>query len=256
MRYQLDKVMLGMFMGLLLACTSAFAGPPARPMIISGELLVDGAPVAEGTELKITISQTETVVKTKQSEGGTAYYRIVLAPFDPNKPDAPKFREGDSVRFLLLGQESLDAMPQMAWKPGAVLKNILLRTVIQEAPSILAASATQDADGKWVLKSTIRPIASKGDGDAALSYRIKWLVRKAAGVTTDNSGTQQKPQAVVVAEDTLPSVSADRESVLTYGGTLKDTEVFGLFVTPLTVDAKNGPSVRQTVYPVLTKGAL
>ncbi|MBI5233725.1 MAG: hypothetical protein HY880_05160 [Deltaproteobacteria bacterium] len=237
-------------------CTSAFAGPPARPMVISGELLADGAPVAEGAELKITIAQAEAVVKTKQSEGGTAYYRIVLAPFDPMKPDLPRFGNGDSIRFLSLGQESLADMPPLAWKPGTVVINVLLRTVIQEAPSILAASATQDADGKWVLKSTIRPIAPKGDADAALSYRIKWFVRKAAGVATDDSGTQQKPQAVKAAEETLSSISTDKESVLSYGGTLNETELFELYVTPLAGDGKNGPSVRQTVYPVQTKGAL
>ena len=256
MKFRLDKAMIGMVMGLLLTCASAFAGPPARPMVISGELLVDGTPVADDTELKITIAQAEAVVRTKQSEGGMAYYRIVLTPFDPMKPELPRFREGDSIRFLSLGQESLDTMPQMAWKPGTVLKNILVRTVIQEAPSLLAASAMQDADGKWVLKSTIHPIAPKRDADAALSYRIKWLVRKAAGSATGDSGTPQEPRAVVVAEETLSSISTDKESVLSYGGTLTETELFELYVTPLAGDGKSGPSVRQTVYPVLTKGAL
>lgn len=252
MKLRLDKAMIGMVMGLLLMCASAFAGPPARPMVISGELLVDGTPVAEGTELKLMVAQTEIVVKTKQHEGGTAYYRTVLAPVDPNKPEAPRFREGDTVRFLSLGQEAL-ADITLPWKPGVVLKNVLVRTDIQEVPLLSIASATQGNDGKWVLKSTIRPMARK-DGNAALSYRTKWLVRKAAGVGTDNSGTPQEPLAVVVAEEKLSSDIT--ESVLSYGGTLKETELFELYVTPLAGDGKNGPSVRQTVYPVLTKGAL
>lgn len=86
----------------------------------------------------------------------------------------------------------------------------------------------------------------------ALSYQIKWFVRKSA------TGTPESPEAPAMpaAEEVLPSVSTEKESSLTYAEVIKDGEVFELCVTPVAGDGKHGPSARQMVNPVLSKGEL
>lgn len=251
------RIMLRKFSGVALAlsvvCAAPlFAGPPARPMVISGEILLEGMPVAEGTELKLLVAQTEMVIATKRTDAGTSWYRVVLPPFDPSKPELQRPREGDPIKFISLGTQSLASITPLKWAAGPVLKNVLPRTAIQKAPTILTTAATQDASGNWRLQSKIRPVDAQENAMQALSYQIKWFVRKSAPTTPEPPATP----AVPAAEEVLPSVSAEKESALTYAGTLKDDEVFELYVIPVAEDGKHGPSARQMVSPLLSKGEL
>lgn len=251
-RIMLRKIS-GMALALSVVCAvPVFAGPPARPMVISGEILLDGMPVTEGTELKLLVAQTESVIATKLTEAGTSWYRVVLPPFDPSKPELQRPREGDPIKFISLGAESLATMTPLKWMSGPVLNNVLIKTTIQKTPTILSAAAAQDSSGKWLLKAKIRPVDSLGSGNEALSYRVKWLVRKTTTVAPDSP----EAQAVNAAEEVLRSVSTEKESSLTYADVIKNGEVFELYVTPQSQDGKNGPSARQMVNPVLTKGDL
>lgn len=249
MRWKLS----GMALALSLVCTAlVFAGPPARPMVISGEILLNGMPPAEGTELKLQVALTEVMIPTKLTEAGTSWYRIVLPPFDPSKPELQRPRPGDPIKFMALGTESLTAVTPLQWISGPVLNNLLIKTAIQQTPTILSASAAQDSNGKWLLKAKIHPINPPGSGNEALSYRFKWLVRKTATIAPESPETQ----AVTAVEEVLPSVSTEKESALTYAGAIENDEIFELYVTPQSQDGKNGPSARQMVHPVLTRGEL
>jgi hypothetical protein len=221
-------------------------------MVISGEILLDGMPPAEGTELKLQVAQTEVLIPTKLTAAGTSWYRIVLPPFDPSKPELQRPRQGDLIKFISLGTQSLAAITPLKWASGPVLKNVLPRTAIQKAPTILTTAAMQDSSGNWLLQSKIRPVDAQESEMQALSYQIKWLVRKSAPATPE---TPETP-AVPAAEEVLPAVSAEKESALAYAGALKDGEVFELYVIPVAEDGKHGPSARQMVYPLLSKGEL
>jgi hypothetical protein len=132
------------------------------------------------------------------------------------------------------------------------LNNILIRTAEHNAPTIVLAAATQDADGKWVLRARIRPADARGSEKEALSYRIKWLLRKGAAAVPDNP----EARTTIAAEEVLPTVSTEQESSLTYALSIEDGEVFELYATPVTADGKSGPSARRLVSPVLTRGEL
>lgn len=236
----------------IVSAALVFAGPPARPMVISGEILLNGMPPAEGTELKLMIAQTEVMIPTKLTAAGTSWYRIVLPPFDPSKPELQRPRQGDLIKFISLGAQSLASMTPLQWMSGPVLNNVLIKTAVQKSPTILSAAAAQDSSGKWLLKAKIRPVDSQGSGNEALSYRIKWLVRK----TTATAADSPEAQAVNAAEEVLRSVNTEKESSLSYADAIKNDEIFELYVTPQSKDGKNGPSARQMVNPVLTKGDL
>lgn len=219
---------------------AAFAGPPARSVLVSGEILVDGMPVPEKTELKLRLAQADVSVETKVSAAGTSYYRLVY----PLKTE-----EAYSLQFISLGAENLTSLPPLTGTGGSVRANVLVRTAIQKEPAILAAAAAQDSDGKWLLTATIRS-GTRGSDEEPLSSSVLWYLRAAAA---EPDGTE--PRARLAAQEILDSASAGNSS-LVYAEAINEGDVFEVYVIPGTKDGKKGPAARQTVIPVLTRGGL
>lgn len=239
-----------LLLALTLVCVpAAFAGPPARPMVITGEVLAEGKPVPEGTLLKFVIGQLEAETRIMVSEEGMSYARLVIPAYDMERKDTPGGREGDLVKFTGLGSYPLSNMPPVKWKRGQNLKrDFFIKQAINERPAIVSASAIQDGE-KWSLKCSIKPIVPHGIDPASVSYRIKWFYTREKA-TVD----EKKETSVFVKEDVLKDPKPGAQSSVEYAGNAADMRFFRVLLTPVLVDRSVGPSVMMDVIPIVTKG--
>lgn len=227
--------------------SSVCAGPPQRAMVVSGEILVNGSPAPEGTELKIMAGQADLVVATRLTEAGTSWYRVVIPPYDPARPELSRPKAGDAMKFVSLGGDSLAAMPPLVWAAGPAVRDVLIGSAAP-SPTILAARAVQDGSGKWVLKASIRPVESQ----EPLSYQVRWLLRRNPAAESDSA----EARATVAAEELVSALTTDKESSLLFAEPLDGGELFEVYVIPQGGDGKRGRAARRAVYPVATGGEL
>lgn len=244
-----------LFWGLVIFAGAALAGPPVRPMVISGEALAEGKTLPEGTVLKFMAGQFELGAKVLVSEEGISYVRLVIPTFDPDRKELPGGREGDLVKFVSLGSYALTDVPPVKWKKGLNVKSdFLVKQVLKERPSIASASAVHDGE-KWALKCAINPVVQKGLDPASVAYRLKWFyLRKTPG---DEKLPDGKPKrSVFVKEELLKDIKPGAESTVEYKDKTADMKFFRLLLTPVMPDGQVGPSVVRDVVPVTTKGEL
>ena len=245
---------------VLLFAGHAYAAPPAQPMVIHGEILAEGKILPEGTELKVSVKGQEISLKTANTAEGLSIYTLKIHAYNPNKPEKPgevRAKEGDEIRFLSLGKYTLAQMPSLKWKQGLIVKkDLLVNQVLQNSPSFMSASATQNGD-KWVLKCKIGPLQQEKPDSSLISYKVKWFYKKTKEPEQAATDGKKADEVVLVKEETLKDVKADKESEITYDGPTKGMKYFEVVVTPEMIpDGAKGPSAVKNVFPIVTQGGI
>src|SRR4030042_368778 len=193
------------------------AGPPKMPMVIYGEVIVDGKQVPKDTVLKVTLGRFDLSSQTTLTETEVSQYRMEIPAYDPEKTDKQGAKEGEEVRFISLANDSLSNISPIKWKTGSVVRqDIFIRTTVQKYAEILSASAKKDAGGKWTFKCNVKPLEQKGLEGASISYKVRWfLKKKQVGPDKEKEG-----QMGLVKEDILKDLRAAKESEIKYDGKL------------------------------------
>ena len=200
---------------LLMFAGTAYAGPPVRPMVISGEALAEGKPLLDGTVLKFMVGQFDMESKVIVSEEGISYVRMVIPAFDPDRKEIPGGRDGDLVMFTSAGPYPLGDMPTVKWKKGLNLRrDFFVKQAIRERPAVASASSVYDGR-MWVLKCSINPITQKGLEPSSVSYRTRWFyIKKTAGGEQPPDGKTKL--SVFIKEDVLKDIKPGAEATVQY----------------------------------------
>ena len=238
--------LLALFVGIV------HAGPPKMPMVIHGEVIVDGRQVPNNTVLKVTLGRFDLSSQTTLTETEGSRYRMEIPAYDPEKTDKQGAKEGEEVKFVSLGNDSLSNISPIKWKTGSVVRqDIFIRTTVQKYPEILSASAKKEAEGKWIFKCNVKPLEQKGLEGASILYKVRWFLKK----KQEGPDKEKEGQRVLVKEDILKDLRAAKESEIKYEAQL-DEGHFEVYVTPQLNDGTKGPSAMKRVFPVITQTEL
>lgn len=243
----MKKIIFPIIVLLLFFTNTAFSAPPAPPMIIHGEALIDGAVVPAETIVKIQAGQFQIESSTVLTETGISYYTIII-PQDSSEGTASNgASSGDSVQFITIGDESLSEISPVNWESGKSLKqDIVVRPALSSssAPEIVSASADSSGTG-LSLNSSFNPAAVE---NTELSHRLRWYLR-------NPDADKPEDETILIKEDTLTQVTGEKQTTYTIenAGDLKYLE---LIITPLLTDGKIGASAYKKVIPVISEGTL
>ena len=229
---------------LIIAFSASIAWPqvppgfPRQPMIIHGEVLVNGKAAATGSVVEAHVGSTIVAKTTINDQFGFSSYVLEI------KTSAHVSKE--SRLTIKRGDYSADG--SLIWKEGdSAKKDILTNSTLNSRVTIKSTTAIKDTEG-WELQCEFDPLQQEGISAEAVTYRLRWYISQ--------GGDGEDEQAKLIKENTVSSTETKQTFSLEASVIPDSTGFLHLVITPILNNGEFGPSRIKKIKIVLKEAEM